>query len=53
MYNFHTFVMCPSDAPTGKPDVLLQSGCPDCMIIKGEDVIDLAMLLSKENRGII
>lgn len=53
MCNFHTFVMCPSDVPTGKPDVLLQSGCPDCMNIKGDGVIDVFMLLSKENRGII
>nr|XP_046239085.1 uncharacterized protein LOC124056047 [Scatophagus argus] len=36
-----------NNAPTGDPDVLLQTGCPDCMVLKGVDVISTFLLLSK------
>lgn len=47
------FVMCPTDAPTGKPDEVLQSGCSDCMVLKGNSILSTVMLISKENRGVI
>ncbi|KAK2861820.1 hypothetical protein Q5P01_001353 [Channa striata] len=34
-------------APTGDPDVLLQSGCPDCLVVKMDDSHNLFLLLSK------
>ncbi|XP_074497286.1 uncharacterized protein LOC141771177 isoform X1 [Sebastes fasciatus] len=38
-----------NNAPTGNPDVLLQSGCPDCMAVKREDkdVISSFLLFSR------
>ena len=45
--------MLPTDIPTGKPDVLLYSGCPDCFVVKGYDGIDSMMLASKEKKWII
>ncbi|XP_042360993.1 uncharacterized protein LOC121956694 [Plectropomus leopardus] len=38
-----------NDAPFGEPDGLLQSSCPDCIVIKsyGDDFINTFMLLSR------
>lgn len=43
--------MFPTGAPKGVPDMLLQSGCPDCIVIKGDDIVNSLILLSKENTG--
>ncbi|XP_029007509.1 uncharacterized protein LOC114856060 [Betta splendens] len=36
-----------NNAPTGEPDTLLHTGCPDCLVIKGNDDINLLMYLSR------
>ncbi|XP_026163390.1 uncharacterized protein LOC113130762 [Mastacembelus armatus] len=36
-----------NNAPTGNPDVLLQSGCPDCIILKAVDIINTLMVFSR------
>ncbi|GLD63038.1 uncharacterized protein AKAME5_001469200 [Lates japonicus] len=41
-----------NNAPTNVQNVLLQSGCPDCLVMKGWTTINTLMLYSKENRGI-
>ncbi|KAK5872129.1 hypothetical protein PBY51_012857 [Eleginops maclovinus] len=35
------------NASYGVPDVLLQTGCPDCIVTKGADVLNLLTLLSR------
>ncbi len=43
--------MFPTDAPAGKPVLLLQSGCPDCIVVKEKDRDTYSViLLSKENK---
>lgn len=37
--------MIPTDATADKPDVLLQTGCPDCLVAK-ED-LNILLLFSK------
>ncbi|XP_040890803.1 uncharacterized protein LOC121179816 [Toxotes jaculatrix] len=36
-----------NNAPTGEPDVMLHSSCPDCYVIKGDDVVETLMLFSR------
>ncbi|XP_073324056.1 uncharacterized protein [Pagrus major] len=36
-----------NNTPTGKPDVLLNSGCPDCIVVKGDDSFNIMVLLSR------
>ncbi|CAG5978896.1 uncharacterized protein ACNS7B_005593 [Menidia menidia] len=35
--------------PTGSPNVLLQTSCPDCIVVQSEDTIGTLVLLSKRN----
>lgn len=46
----HTFFFLLTDAPTGDPDILLQTSCPDCIVVKSNDLIDTLLLLSKKSR---
>lgn len=41
-----------SDDLSGDKDVLLQTGCPDCIVTKGDDTVETFLIFSKENRGI-
>lgn len=43
----HFFDLDKNNAPTGEPDVLLTTGCPDCLIIKFKEVVDAVLYLSK------
>ncbi|XP_004068849.1 uncharacterized protein LOC101172895 [Oryzias latipes] len=36
-----------NNSPTGDPDVLLQTSCSDCIIVKSKDTIDTLLLLSR------
>ncbi|XP_029007508.1 uncharacterized protein LOC114856059 [Betta splendens] len=36
-----------NNSPTGEPDTLLHTGCPDCLVIKGNDGINLLMYFSR------
>ncbi|XP_038551733.1 uncharacterized protein LOC119885659 isoform X2 [Micropterus salmoides] len=36
-----------NNAPTGSPDVMLQSGCPDCIVAKTDDIINTFVLFSR------
>ncbi|XP_028261196.1 uncharacterized protein LOC114435597 [Parambassis ranga] len=36
-----------NNAALGKADVFLYSGCPDCIVVKGTDIIDTLMLISR------
>lgn len=42
-----------SDETSGDQDVLLQTGCPDCIVTKGNDTVELILLFSKEKPVII
>lgn len=47
-----TFVMClTTDALKGKPEMILQTGCSDCMVIKSDDDLPLLILLSKRKKN--
>lgn len=48
-----SLVMHLTDASTGNPAVLLQTGCPDCMAVKSEADVPFFMLLSKEKKTMI
>lgn len=41
-------VMSPSDTPTSGPEVLLLSGCPDCLVVRRNNTINGLLLISKE-----
>ncbi|XP_038551734.1 uncharacterized protein LOC119885660 [Micropterus salmoides] len=41
------FSVSSNNTPSGEPDVLLQSGCPDCIVVKDTDIIDTLMLYSR------
>lgn len=46
-----TFVMClTTDAIKGKPEMILQTGCSDCMVLKSDDDLPLLILLSKRGK---
>ncbi|XP_055365229.1 uncharacterized protein LOC129604179 isoform X2 [Betta splendens] len=36
-----------NNEPTGDPDVLLHSGCPDCLVVRKEDTVNLLLLISR------
>ncbi|XP_035799328.1 uncharacterized protein LOC111588782 isoform X1 [Amphiprion ocellaris] len=49
--NHNVFNIDSNNAPTGEADVLLQTGCPDCLVVKGVDILNTLTLFSKDNRG--
>lgn len=44
--------MYPTGVKTEKLYVMLQSGCPDCLVVKLVNYADILMLFSKENNVI-
>ncbi|XP_023149784.1 uncharacterized protein LOC111584768 [Amphiprion ocellaris] len=45
--NHNLFKANSNNAPTGEADVLLQTGCPDCVVVKVVDVITILALFSR------
>lgn len=48
----YTLLMYPTGVKTEKLYVMLQSGCPDCLVVKLVNYADILMLFSKENNVI-
>ncbi|XP_061584411.1 uncharacterized protein LOC133449290 [Cololabis saira] len=38
-----------NNAPTGEPDIVLQTSCPDCLVVKSADVLDTVVFLSRRS----
>ncbi|XP_023155117.1 uncharacterized protein LOC111588782 isoform X2 [Amphiprion ocellaris] len=45
--NHNVFNIDSNNAPTGEADVLLQTGCPDCLVVKGVDILNTLTLFSR------
>lgn len=41
--------MFSTDLPVGEADVLLQTGCPDCIVEKMNDEVKMIVFYSKDN----
>ncbi|XP_008278517.1 uncharacterized protein LOC103356215 [Stegastes partitus] len=45
--NHNVFNVDSNNAPIGQADVMLQTGCPDCLVVKGSDFMNTLTLFSK------